>query len=259
MQMVDSRGAGTAEPASRHPNPAFGASGSFSISWKTVRTLYTGRADLFLMRACHSAAPSWRATQPETRLACSRRLRRCSSWFDRKARQATKIATTADTRLITFAAPMAESYGAVNKNSMQTLRPLPCHTHTAMNLTAQAMEGIQNETICSCTYRDRQLLLMRAESAIWDRFLGVAEHGIFTGDSPEGWRPSGDGTEVGPMPVLPDEPARLREDATLSLPDVHSTELHGAGGVEEPAVTRVQDDETGPLECRVQAEGLRTA
>jgi hypothetical protein len=38
-QMVDSRGAGTARPTLRHPNPAFGASGSSSISWNTVRTL----------------------------------------------------------------------------------------------------------------------------------------------------------------------------------------------------------------------------
>jgi len=27
------------------------------------------------------------------------------------------------------------------------------------------------------------------------------------------------------MPVVPDEPARLRQDATLPLPEVHGTEL----------------------------------
>ena len=43
------------------------------------------------------------------------------------------------------------------------------------------------------------------------------------------------------MSVLPDEPARLRKDAALPLLDVHGTELHRAGGVEEPAVTRFQD------------------
>jgi hypothetical protein len=56
------------------------------------------------------------------------------------------------------------------------------------------------------------------------------------------------------MPVVPDEPARLREHATLPLPDVHSTELHRAGSVEEPAVTRSQDGEAGPPQCRVEAE-----
>ena len=56
------------------------------------------------------------------------------------------------------------------------------------------------------------------------------------------------------MSVLPDEPARLRENATLPLLDVHSTELHRAGGVEEPSVTRFQDGEAGPPECRVEAE-----
>ena len=61
------------------------------------------------------------------------------------------------------------------------------------------------------------------------------------------------------MSALPDEPARLREDATLPLPDVHSTELHRAGDVEEPAVTRFQDGEAGPPECRVEAEGPRSA
>jgi len=55
------------------------------------------------------------------------------------------------------------------------------------------------------------------------------------------------------MSALPDEPARLREDATLALPDVHSAELHRAGGVEEAAVMRFQDDEAGPPQCRVEA------
>jgi hypothetical protein len=61
------------------------------------------------------------------------------------------------------------------------------------------------------------------------------------------------------MFALPDEPARLREDAMLPLPDVHGTELHRAGGVEEPAVTRFQDGQSGPLQCRVQAKGPRAA
>jgi hypothetical protein len=59
--------------------------------------------------------------------------------------------------------------------------------------------------------------------------------------------------------VLADEPARLCEDATLSLLDVNGTELHRAGGVEEPAVACFQDGEAGPLQCRVEAEGLRAA
>jgi hypothetical protein len=58
--------------------------------------------------------------------------------------------------------------------------------------------------------------------------------------------------------VVPDEPARLREDATLALLDVHGTKLHRAGGVEEPAVTRLQDGEAGPPQCRVEVEGLRS-
>lgn len=71
--------------------------------------------------------------------------------------------------------------------------------------------------------------------------------------------PSVNGTEVGPVPVVPDEPAGLREDATLPLLDVHGTELHGAGGVEEPAVARFQDGEAGPPQSRVEAEGARAA
>ena len=71
--------------------------------------------------------------------------------------------------------------------------------------------------------------------------------------------PSASGAEVGPVSVLPDEPARLREDATLPLLDVHGAELHRAGGVEEPAVARFQDGEANPPQCRVEAEGLRTA
>jgi hypothetical protein len=59
------------------------------------------------------------------------------------------------------------------------------------------------------------------------------------------------------MSVLPDESARLREDATLPLLDVHGTELHRAGGVEEPAVACFQDGEAGPPQCRVEAEGPR--
>jgi tetratricopeptide (TPR) repeat protein/transcriptional regulator with XRE-family HTH domain len=66
------------------------------------------------------------------------------------------------------------------------------------------------------------------------------------------------GTEVGPMSVFPDKPARLREDAALPLLDVHGTEPHRAGGVEEPAVTRFQDGEAGPPQRRVEAEGSRT-
>jgi hypothetical protein len=54
--------------------------------------------------------------------------------------------------------------------------------------------------------------------------------------------------------VAPDELARLREDATLALLEVHGPELHRAGGVEEPAVARLQDGEAGPPQCRV---GLR--
>ena len=77
-------------------------------------------------------------------------------------------------------------------------------------------------------------------------------HGTFGGDSAEGGCPSVNGTEVSPVPVVPDEPARFREDATLPLPDVHGTELHRAGGVEEPAVTREQDREAGPPQCRVE-------
>jgi hypothetical protein len=57
--------------------------------------------------------------------------------------------------------------------------------------------------------------------------------------------------------IVPDEPAGFREDATLPLLEVHGTELHRAGGVEEPAVTRVQDGEAGPPQCRVEAEGPR--
>ena len=60
------------------------------------------------------------------------------------------------------------------------------------------------------------------------------------------------------MPVLPDEPARLRQDATPPLPDVRSTELHRAGGVEEPAVTRLEDGEAGPPDGRVEAQRPRT-
>jgi hypothetical protein len=64
-----------------------------------------------------------------------------------------------------------------------------------------------------------------------------------------------DGAEVAPVPVVPDELARLRQDAALPLLDVDSAELHRAGGVEEPAVARVQDGEAGPPQCRVEGEG----
>jgi hypothetical protein len=57
--------------------------------------------------------------------------------------------------------------------------------------------------------------------------------------------------------VLPDESARLRKDATLPCPDVHGTELHGAGVVEETSVARLQDGQAGPSQCRVQGEGPR--
>jgi hypothetical protein len=59
--------------------------------------------------------------------------------------------------------------------------------------------------------------------------------------------------------VSPDEPAGLRENATLALLDVHGTELNRAGGVEEAAVACFQDGEAGPPQCRVEAEGPRTA
>jgi len=78
------------------------------------------------------------------------------------------------------------------------------------------------------------------ESAIWNRFLGgLAWH--IRGESAEGKRPSVNGAEVGSVSVLPDELTGLCEDATLPLLDVHSTEMHRAGGVEEPAVTAFQD------------------
>lgn len=57
------------------------------------------------------------------------------------------------------------------------------------------------------------------------------------------------------MLAFPDESARLREDTALPCPDVQGTELHRAGGVEKPAVTRVQDSEAGPSQRRVQGEG----
>ena len=57
------------------------------------------------------------------------------------------------------------------------------------------------------------------------------------------------------MSVVPGELARLREDATRAVLDVRRTELHRAGGVEEPAVARFQDGEAGPPEGRVEAEG----
>jgi len=79
------------------------------------------------------------------------------------------------------------------------------------------------------------------------------------GDSGEGRLPLVNGTKVGPVSVLPDEPACFREDATLPLVDVHGTELDRAGGVEEPAVACFQDGEAGPPQRRVEAEGLRTA
>ena len=57
------------------------------------------------------------------------------------------------------------------------------------------------------------------------------------------------------MPVLSHEPARLREDAALPVPEVHGTELHRAGGVEQPAVTRSQDGEAGPPGRQVPGRG----
>jgi hypothetical protein len=54
------------------------------------------------------------------------------------------------------------------------------------------------------------------------------------------------GAEVGPVPVVPDEPARLGEDAALALPEVHGAELDRAGGVEEAAVACFQHGEAGP-------------
>jgi hypothetical protein len=41
-------------------------------------------------------------------------------------------------------------------------------------------------------------------------------------------------------------------DATPTLLDVNGSELHRAGGVEEPAVARFQDGETGPPQVRVE-------
>ena len=61
------------------------------------------------------------------------------------------------------------------------------------------------------------------------------------------------------MSVLPDEPARLGVDAALPLLDVDSTELHGAGGVEEPAVACFQDGQAGPPQVRVEGEFGRAA
>ena len=65
------------------------------------------------------------------------------------------------------------------------------------------------------------------------------------------------GAEVGPVSVLADESACLGEDAALALLEVHGTELHRAGGVEEAAVTRFQDGEAGLPSCRIEAEGPR--
>ena len=62
------------------------------------------------------------------------------------------------------------------------------------------------------------------------------------------------GAQVGPLPVLPDELARLREDAALPPLDVDGTEPHRAGGVEEAAVARFQDGEAGPPQGRVEGE-----
>jgi hypothetical protein len=53
--------------------------------------------------------------------------------------------------------------------------------------------------------------------------------------------------------VVPDESARFREDATLAMLDVHGPELHGAGGVEEPAVACFQDGEVFALDHRQSA------
>src|SRR5512142_3156065 len=98
------------------------------------------------------------------------------------------------------------------------------------------------------------MLHRRSGTASW-----VVRHGALQGDNADRGRSSVDGAEVGPVPVVPGEPARLCEDAALPVLDVQGTELHRAGGVEEPAVTCFQDSEAGPPECRVEAEGPGTA
>jgi hypothetical protein len=55
------------------------------------------------------------------------------------------------------------------------------------------------------------------------RFLDCLAWGL-QGDSAGGRRPFSQWAEVGPVPVLPDEPAALREDAALPLLDVHGTD-----------------------------------
>src|SRR4051812_38594444 len=74
--------------------------------------------------------------------------------------------------------------------------------------------------------RSRHLLSSRPgldrEEPIGGRFHWLVWHGIFRATARKA--PSANGAEVGPVSALPDEPARLREDAALSLPEVHSTE-----------------------------------
>jgi hypothetical protein len=65
------------------------------------------------------------------------------------------------------------------------------------------------------------------------------------------------GAEVGPASVLPDEPARFRQDATPALLDVHGAEPHRPGDVEEATGVRLQHGEANPLQCRVEAERPR--
>ena len=73
-------------------------------------------------------------------------------------------------------------------------------------------------------------------------------------------RPSSvNGTEIGPKSALPDEPARFRQDATLSVLHVDGAEPYRAGVVEEPAAVRLKHREAGPLKCRVKCECLRAA
>jgi len=63
-------------------------------------------------------------------------------------------------------------------------------------------------------------------------------------------RPLINGAEVGPAAVVADEPAGLREDATLSVLNVDGTEPHRAVSVERAAIVRLQDGEAGPAQCR---------
>ena len=58
--------------------------------------------------------------------------------------------------------------------------------------------------------------------------------------------------DVGPELVLPDEPARLVQDAAAAVLHVDGAEPHRAGGVEETAGLRLEHREAGPLDVRVE-------